>query len=228
MWYAREGACNQRRRCAPRDKHACEPSLARLEQFSIRCGEPSDRRGGLAHRVAKPLAAPKSAPGAMASQAARVARALARSQPRRSPSVLALFRLRSRLARRLRGAMCQAAPRRRSRSPPRSISAFSVASPGEPDRVRPVSDVINEDVKSGLRRGCAGAAAVATDVRHTRLLTRFEGCRTDHSRRGGFVSPCRRVRFSTSRTGSREQARPVRPPPRQSEARYNESRTALV
>ncbi len=108
-----------------------------LEQFWIPCSA-SDWRGGLAHRVAKPLAAPKSAAGRWPrrplgsprfstpprKRARRGPRDRA-AQPRRSLSLLALFRLRCRLARRLRDAMCQAA------SP---ISACSVASPGEPAR----------------------------------------------------------------------------------------------
>ena len=139
--------------------------------------------GGLAHRVAKPLAAPKSTAGARASQAVRVARALARAQPHRSPSLLALFRRRCRLARRLHGAMCQAAKSKWSGPPLRSISAFL-----RPHRASLIAAPCERRDQRRCQIGpagavCAGAVPFATDVRFTRLPTRFEGCRTDHSRR---------------------------------------------
>jgi len=49
-------------------------------------------RGRLAPSSAKPLATPKSAAGASIPQAARVAAPLGSAQPRRSLSLLALFR----------------------------------------------------------------------------------------------------------------------------------------
>jgi hypothetical protein len=109
--------------------------------------------GRLAHRFAKPLAAPKSAAVALASQAARVAALLPPHRAgvrggdpgiarlNRSHSLLALFTLRCRLARRLRSAMRQAACRPRCLANPVR----------RPYRTRPASVRSTPHPRSGKR-----------------------------------------------------------------------------